>query len=408
MRILFVTESEVSPMQGGTERVTCTYSQALRGRGHFCALAYCRPCALPLKAEWDDSICLGPGLPARCGVDGDTAIEDYIFSRGFDVIVSNLVDIRYKRRLLPLLYRSGKAIGARVLVFYHAMPGEELLGNSPRSALWRMCHGGRLASNLKDLVLGTVPRRLTEALFRGYIRSRYRLLYDNADRVVLLSERFFPVFSRLCGQDCADKLTAIANALSFSEFLPEEELGSKAHEVMILCRLDEKSKRLSLALRIWQKVEQDGAHPDWRLTIVGGGPDAAWYRAMSERLGLRNVSFEGRQEDILQYYRRAALFMMTSAYEGWGLTLTESQQMGVVPLAFGSYASLPDIIEDGVNGRIIPDGDTDAYATVLEELMTDTRRREAMAREGLRSCRRFETAKIVDRLEALFSESSGE
>jgi len=399
MKVLFVTENEVSPLQGGTERITSTLAQALRQRGHFCALAYCRPCALPQVTTFNDKLSLETSAKP---------LEMYIASQRFDVIISNLVDIRYKRRLLPVIHSSGQAVGAKVLVFYHAMPGEEMTGNSVRNALWRISRHQGIASNLKDIVLGGVPRKWTETLFRSYIRSRYRLLYDNADKVVLLSERFFPEFIRLGGLGESSKLTALPNALSFDAFLPEDEIGSKAHEVMILCRLDEKSKRLSKALQIWKLIEEDGKHPDWRLTIVGGGPDSEWYLDLAERLGLHNLSFEGRQEDILPYYRRAALFMMTSAYEGWGLTLTEAQQMGAVPLAFDTYASLPDIIEDGINGRIIAEGDIKAYAQALDELMTDTRLREGMAREALCSCKRFEKEKIVDRLEALFDDDSEE
>ena len=48
--------------------------------------------------------------------------------------------------------------------------------------------------------------------------------------------------------------------------------------------------------------------------------------------------------------------MMTSSFEGWGLTLTEAQQYGCVPLAFHSFASLTDIITDKVNGFAISVG----------------------------------------------------
>ena len=69
--------------------------------------------------------------------------------------------------------------------------------------------------------------------------------------------------------------------------------------------------------------------------------------------GLKRVRFEGRQNPK-RYYEEASIFMLTSSFEGWGLTLTEAQQFGCVPLAFYSYASLPDIITDGKNGFMIP------------------------------------------------------
>jgi glycosyltransferase involved in cell wall biosynthesis len=55
---------------------------------------------------------------------------------------------------------------------------------------------------------------------------------------------------------------------------------------------------------------------------------------------------------------------MTSAYEGWGLTLTEAQQMGVVPIAFDSFGAVYDIIENEYNGLIIPNS-TDKKTTMM-------------------------------------------
>ena len=96
--------------------------------------------------------------------------------------------------------------------------------------------------------------------------------------------------------------------------------------------------------------------------------------------------------------------MMTSSYEGWGITLTEAQQMGVVPIAFHSYASLPEIIDDGRNGLIIPDKDEDAYVEKLLWLMDHRIEREAMAVEAIRSSRRFTREAVGDRWMALFGE----
>lgn len=68
-----------------------------------------------------------------------------------------------------------------------------------------------------------------------------------------------------------------------------------------------------------------------------------------DRLVLKNVLFEGRQNP-LSYYRRAAVFLMTSLFEGFGVTLTEAQQMGVVPMAMDSFEAVHDIINHRVSG----------------------------------------------------------
>ena len=69
--------------------------------------------------------------------------------------------------------------------------------------------------------------------------------------------------------------------------------------------------------------------------------------------------------------------MMTSAFEGFGMTLVEAQQYGVVPLAMDTYGSLHDIITDGQNGEIIADNDLDEYARRLRVLMENSEKSKA-------------------------------
>ena len=141
------------------------------------------------------------------------------------------------------------------------------------------------------------------------------------------------------------------------------------------------------------------------MTIVGGGRDLPYFQQMARRLKLKNISFEGRREDALPYYRRSAIFMMTSAFEAWGLTLTESQQNGVVPMAFYSYASLPEIITDGSNGFLIRYGDIDTYAEKLLWLMDHRKEREIMAAEAIRTSHRFTVETIGEKWLKLFSDA---
>ena len=87
--------------------------------------------------------------------------------------------------------------------------------------------------------------------------------------------------------------------------------------------------------------------------------------------------------------------MMTSAVEGWGLTLTESMQTATVPIVFDSYPALHDIITNNYDGVIIKDDDFDSYISHMSQLMSHQDERERIARNGLESCRRFTIDKIV-------------
>jgi glycosyltransferase involved in cell wall biosynthesis len=90
------------------------------------------------------------------------------------------------------------------------------------------------------------------------------------------------------------------------------------------------------------------------------------------------------------------------------IVVTGPSGSGKSSLAFDTFASLHDIVEDGVNGLVIPPDDLGAYARCLMGLMADRNRREEMAMNGVQSCRRYSVDVIakqwVDLFEAVLSE----
>ena len=161
----------------------------------------------------------------------------------------------------------------------------------------------------------------------------------------------------------------------------------------------ESQKRITAAIKAWANIEK--RNENWKFVIVGEGPDLNNYRNLVASLNLKNVHFEGFQ-DPLPYYKSAKIFVMTSYVEGFGMTLVESQQYGVVPVVMDSFLALHDIIEDGYNGLITPNGDVKQYSEALDSLMNDETRRCKLAKNGLVSCERFKVTKVVDSWEKLF------
>lgn len=228
---------------------------------------------------------------------------------------------------------------------------------------------------------------------RQSVLDNFLVNYRVADILILLSKYEIPEIQKLTDTDLL-RCKVINNPLSWEKVEDAKILQQKKKQVLIVSRLYNPEKRIDRALKIWKILEQRG-FVDWKLIIVGAGVHEEYLQGLSEELALKNVTFTGRQDPI-PYYRDAALFMMTSAVEGWGLTLTESMQTGVVPIAFDSYPALHDIITDGYDGRIIPDDDLEAYADCMEELMCNRENRERIAKNGLESCRRFEINRIVE------------
>ncbi|MDE6292043.1 MAG: glycosyltransferase, partial [Bacilli bacterium] len=177
----------------------------------------------------------------------------------------------------------------------------------------------------------------------------------------------------------------------------------KHKEVLIVSRLLEGHKDISKALKIWKTIEADGAYKEWSLKIVGHGPDEEYYKRLSYRYGLRTVSFEGVQ-DPKAYYERSSIFMITSSYEGWVLTLNEAKQNGVVPIVYNSFSALQEMVEDGQDGFIIPFNDEISYVNHLKQLMDDSTLRRTMAINAINNSRNYSADLIVKDWIKLFNE----
>lgn len=382
MNILFYTSFEVSPQKGGTERITDTLSRLFREQYGF-------KCFLIYHIAIDNHF-------TKTFFDKKLQLEaDKIVSQISEFIQDNKIDIILVQEIFHTFLQVRKAIArssCKLVFVHHFAPGAEIQLLS-FSSFVNEIRGRRENNKLSDIMrLGFYPLIKLKHIVSTTLN--YHSVYEHADRIVLLSERFIPVFQKFGRITGNEKFRVIPNLLSFDSFLSFNELQNKAKEVLIVSRLEERFKRISLALKIWQLVEHSGYVPDWKLSIVGHGCDEGKYKKMVGQLRLKHVTFYGTCQPE-KFYRRAAIFMMTSSSEGWGLTLTEAQQMGCVPLAFDTYLSLHDIIEDGKTGYIIPCDNMNEYACKLLKLMQNDQLRCMMARQGIESSKRFAKEKVI-------------
>lgn len=218
----------------------------------------------------------------------------------------------------------------------------------------------------------------------------------------MLSEYEKPIFAKIIGKKDPSKCHVIPNPLSWEDVATPDILKHKKKEVLIVSRIYNSEKRIDLALKIWKILQLQGKTDGWTLRIVGDGIHKNYLMEMAKSMNLQNVIWEKRQ-DPRPFYKSASLFLLTSIVEGWALTLTESMQTGVVPLAFDSYPAVRSIITDGKDGYIVPSKDVKSMASKLSLLMENKSLRERMALNGIDSCRRFEINAVIDQWEKMLN-----
>ncbi|MBI5818238.1 MAG: glycosyltransferase family 4 protein [Verrucomicrobia bacterium] len=148
------------------------------------------------------------------------------------------------------------------------------------------------------------------------------------------------------------------------------------------------------------RVQQPAANI--RLLVVGRG-DEEKYRGVARSHGIGDaVVFAGTQTGgIERYYRAADLFVMLSGFDTFGMVVLEAMAAGL-PVVVSSSVGARDVVEDGVNGFVLPDGrDADAAADRIVCLL-DSDRQRAMSAAASRSAAGHDWEQRVAELSAVY------
>jgi L-malate glycosyltransferase len=138
-------------------------------------------------------------------------------------------------------------------------------------------------------------------------------------------------------------------------------------------------KRVTDVVKIFARIAQQVPA---RLLLVGDGPDRSSAEWLAHGFGIQDrVSFLGKQESVNELLPVADLMLMPSELESFGLAALEAMACRV-PTIGTRVGGVPELIEDGVTGRLFPVGDTDAMADAAIELLSDARQLDEMGRAG--------------------------
>ena len=383
MNLLFCLDTTFSRKNGGIAAVSLTLKKGLESKGHKCFL-------LSAKKNQEDSTEEQYYLPiseTKSNI-GENRIwfRDFIKGNHIDVIVNQ--NGGTPSSLWALKW--SKDLPVRKLTVYHG----------DFNSLWA-CHKNSLLKNVfvKSFHLRPFVNYIWKNLFRLKYRCLLRVQYHLSDRLVFLSDKYFGGFEWFSGIKKDERFVSIPNPVEDIFNVNIRDL-QKENIVLYVGRLS-LEKRIDYLLEVWKKISED--HPDWSLYVIGDGPMRKHYENIANSLLLKNIQFEGFNPP-LEYYKQSKLFCLTSETEGFGLVLVEAMSCGCVPLAFNSYASASDIIDNGESGILVPPFDVDTYAKKLSFLMDDEERLRCMAKAAKEKAKNFSLERIVTEWEKMFED----
>lgn len=229
--------------------------------------------------------------------------------------------------------------------------------------------------------------------------ARLRLLtYAWARRIVVLSARdvtFFPQRLR--------QRVSIIPALFVPPPAQAEHFETTERPTIIAVGRLHRDKGFDLLLEAFSLIANE--HPEWRLTILGEGEERGYLEKVRERLRLGDrVTLPGGVKDPYAHLTRATLFVLPSRAEGFPLALCEALACGLPAVCADCASGVRDIIQDGVNGVLVPVGDVAALARALSGLMSDESERRRLARRAPEIVERFSPEKTFAAWESLLRE----
>lgn len=249
-----------------------------------------------------------------------------------------------------------------------------------------------------------ILRRLYHSIFKKtFIRKgliRLDGLYQKSELLVFLAasyrneyNHYSPVYNPL------KDTSFVHNPSTYSEPIDYVCASGKKNEVVFVGRIYENYKRLKLLFSVWDEVLKNGVD-DWTLKIIGDGPDLNEAKVVADNLKLKNIVFLG-SKNPKEDYRTASIFVMTSLFEGWPMTIVEAQHFGVIPVVMNTFSALSEMLS-GNSGIIVNSEQPAVMAEKLIELMKDKDRMTILSKNAMEKSLDYDVSKVVDTWEDIF------
>jgi glycosyltransferase involved in cell wall biosynthesis len=142
-------------------------------------------------------------------------------------------------------------------------------------------------------------------------------------------------------------------------------------------------------------------HPDWHFLLCGDGKDEERFR---EEIGiLPNIELVGWVDNVGDYLAALDLFVYPSLHEALGSTLLDAMQLGL-PIVATNVGGIPELVEDGVNGRLIEPENSEQLLAGIQDLLADDAGRAAMRERSIEKSSHYDATRMADAYETVYRE----
>ena len=259
---------------------------------------------------------------------------------------------------------------------------------------------------LKDGSMKVMELHQSKLFHHQYNRSGLMGLADKVrawmdDRLVKRFDRFVVLTNEDAG--LWGEMPGIRVIPNAANFIADKYSDCSPKRVIAVGRLDYQ-KSFDRLILVWEIVYQQ--MPDWRLDIFGQGEWKEMLQQMIDERGLGQcVKLNAPTKEIGKEYAESSMLVMSSHYEGFPMVMIEAMACGLPAVCFDFKCGPRDIIEEGENGLIVPDGDIGELADALVRLMKDDELRKRMGENAKKVVETYSEEKVMTKWVNLYEEA---
>jgi len=379
MNVLFFYR--IYPNYGGVEVVTTVLANRMVSDGHRVTIVSIEQPHMELStqlAKGIDILKLKYPIISKSNVN---TLHKIIVDRKIDVLI-NQWGLPFQTTML--CKRAIKGLHCRLLSVLHGSPYTSKVVIKAQDKY-------KNAPNIIAQKIAYIELKLKESVIKWSIRYNIR----NNQKYILLSNAFINPLVEYAHVPNSSNIIAIGNPITIDVNLAGVNLKNKKKQVLYVGRMDFENKRVNRIVDAWKRLYSD--FPDWELVLVGDGPHKEKLISCVKMDKIERVRFEGFQKDPpIKYYKDASIFMLTSDLEGFGLVIVESMAYGVVPVVYGSYEAVYDIIDNGLNGFVTNKPfNIDNTIERMKDLMLNKEKRLKMAKAAMDKSKKFSLDNVI-------------
>ncbi len=184
--------------------------------------------------------------------------------------------------------------------------------------------------------------------------------------------------------------------------LPEKSANLESKSVISIGSMHDNRKNFDVQIKLWKEIVQE--YPDWKLHIYGDGTQRPELENLKNKLGLQNsVYLHGSSNTMEKHYLDSSIFLFTSKAEGLPMVLIEAQSYGLPIVSYDCPTGPSDIIDDDINGYLIPQDDVKLLKNRLIKLMQEEKLRKEMGKTAKLNAQKFTPENVMKQWIELFN-----